>query len=85
MIKAVACRSTANPDGARCLSVSRDGVDLARGILIDYGAGRIYLYQPCDGTVLALTLERAVIKSFTADKNDRFFQRPCAREEGSTS
>ena len=47
---------------ARCVQVSRDGVELARGYLIDYGAGRLFLYQPCVKRPLSLSLERTVIE-----------------------
>jgi hypothetical protein len=47
---------------ARCVRVLRDGDELARGYLIDYGAGRIFLYQPCVKRSLSLSLERTVIE-----------------------
>lgn len=47
---------------ARCVQVSRDGVELARGYLIDYGAGRLFLYQPCVKRPLSLSLERTVVE-----------------------
>jgi hypothetical protein len=47
---------------ARCVRVMREGQELARGYLIDYGAGRIFLYQPCTKQPLSLSIERTVIE-----------------------
>lgn len=47
---------------ARCVRVLRDSDELARGYLIDYGAGRLFLYQPCVKRPLSLSLERTVIE-----------------------
>jgi hypothetical protein len=47
---------------ARCLLVKRDGKEVARGYLVDYGAGRVFLYQPCTKQPISLSLERTTIE-----------------------
>lgn len=47
---------------ARCVKVFRDGLEIARGYVIDFGAGRIFLYQPCTRSVISTSLERTVIE-----------------------
>lgn len=47
---------------ARCVRIKRDGHELARGYLVDYGAGRVFLYQPCTGQPISLSLDGASIE-----------------------
>jgi hypothetical protein len=47
---------------ARCVRVFRDGHELARGYVVDFGAGRVFLYQPCTRSSTSVSLERTVIE-----------------------
>ena len=47
---------------ARCLRVLRDTQEVARGYLIDYAMGRVFLYQPCTKQPISVSLERTVIE-----------------------
>jgi hypothetical protein len=51
---------------ARCMSVKRDGKEVGSGYLIDYGAGRIFLYQPCKKQPLSLPIDGSVIEQIDA-------------------
>lgn len=65
VLKASGCLSSSMKEGARCVRLIRDDKELARGYLIDYGGGRIYLYRPCDKRVVALSLERSTVETMS--------------------
>lgn len=65
VLKASGCVSSSSKEGARCVRVIRDDKELARGYLIDYGGGRVYLYRPCDKRVVALSLERSAVETMS--------------------
>lgn len=46
---------------ARCITVTRDK-EIAHGRLIDYGMGRVFVYEPCGKRTLSVPLEQAVIQ-----------------------
>lgn len=45
----------------RCLKVLRHGNEVARGYLIHYGAGKVFLYQPCVRQPISVSLEQTVV------------------------
>lgn len=51
---------------ARCVRVKRDGLEVARGYLVDYGAGRVFLYQPCTKQPISLSLEKTMIEQLSS-------------------
>ncbi|RYX92910.1 MAG: hypothetical protein EOO28_20435 [Comamonadaceae bacterium] len=57
---------TATLKQATCIKVLRDGVDVAQGYLVDYGAGRVFIYDPCTRQPLSISLDRVVIRHVDA-------------------
>lgn len=47
---------------ARCVRIKRDGQEIARGYLVDYSAGRVFLYLPCTKQAISLSLERTAVE-----------------------
>jgi hypothetical protein len=47
---------------SHCLRVMRDGKELARGRLIEYGADRVFLYQPSTKHWLSVPLSNAIVE-----------------------
>jgi hypothetical protein len=78
VLAAQACRPSFVGEGGRCVRVVRDEKELARGFLIDYGGGRIYLYHPCDKSVRSLSLERSLIET-VADGPGLGKAQPCVQ------